>query len=588
MPERKAEFRAEGAHRYDTRGAGRWIFSHLLRYPWLPILALFFSIGNNIGYSGLQVLIGRGFDVLSKPGWIERDLVMVALAIAGAALLQGLSGIGRNLSFEFLAQKIERDSRSELYESLLGKSQTFHSRQKVGDLMARATNDVHYLNLMFSPGLMLIMDSVLTTVVPLVMVAFIDIRLLLVPVLFIIGLIITVFIYNRTLNPLTDTQREKFGKLNAGLADALEGIETVKANLGEKREARRFAENAGMLRDLYIKIARVEGRYWPLLVYAIAWAAGFFHAALLWRAGQISVGQAIGYMMLYNAFRATTYISIWSFSLFQMGLSSAARVLETINATSELDENPAGYRGRIEGSVEFRGVSFSFDGSKEHPILRNLTFSVEPGQTVAIVGRTGSGKSSLVRLVGRIFDATSGSILVDGIDVRDWNLESLRSQIAAVEQDVFLYSRSIRENISFGREDASPKEIATAAREAMAHDFIESFEKGYDTEVGERGVTMSGGQKQRIAIARAFLANPRILVLDDSTSAVDSRTEDEIQRAMARASEGRTTFLITHRLSQIRWADRILLLEGGRLVAEGRHEELLERSEDYRRLFAKV
>ncbi len=268
-----------------------------------------------------------------------------------------------------------------------------------------------------------------------------------------------------------------------------------------------------------------------------------------------------------------------------MGLSSAGRVLETIKSVTELDENPSGVSRKIEGKVEFRDVSFSFGDS---PVLHNVSFVAKPGETVAIVGRTGSGKTSLVKLVNRVFDADSGQVLVDGIDVRDWRLEDLRSQVASIEQDVFLFSRSIRANIAFGAENADSPAIEEAAREAQAHDFIMSFDKGYDTEVGERGVTLSGGQKQRVALARAFLVNPRILILDDSTSAVDSRTEDEIQKAMRRASAGRTTFLITHRLSQIRWADHILLLAGGRLVAEGTHEELLAKSEDYQRLFARV
>ncbi|HRY71744.1 MAG TPA: ABC transporter ATP-binding protein, partial [Spirochaetia bacterium] len=365
--------------------------------------------------------------------------------------------------------------------------------------------------------------------------------------------------------------------------------------------------------DLYIRVARIEGRYWPLLVFALCWGAAFFHALLLWRAGALSLGEVVGYMLLFNAFRFTTFISIFSFNLFQMGLSSAARVLETIVARTDLDENPRGFSKRIEGRVEFRGVSFSFCGPSgcEAPaafaaagggasggasplVLKNLSFVVEPGQTVAIVGRTGSGKTSLARLVNRVFDADEGQVLVDGVDVREWNLESLRSQIASIEQDVFLFSRSIRDNIAFGRDGpggdgAFPDaEIEAAAREAQAHDFVSGFEKGYATEVGERGVTLSGGQKQRIAIARAFLVDPRILILDDSTSAVDSRTEDEIQKAMRRASAGRTTFLITHRLSQIRWADRILLLKGGELAASGTHAELLEKSEDYRRLFART
>ncbi|HET7838463.1 MAG TPA: ABC transporter ATP-binding protein, partial [Rectinemataceae bacterium] len=487
--------------------------------------------------------------------------------------------------------------RAELYSSLLGKSQTFHSRQKVGDIMARATNDVHWLNLMFSPGVMLILDSVLTVAVPMVMVAFIDPRLLLVPSLFVVSLVLTVWNYNRRLNPATAEQRSSFGELNGTLADALEGIETVKANLGEGRESASFIGGAAKLRDLYIRIARIEGRYWPLLVFAVSWGLGFFHALLLWRQGAISLGQVVGYMLLYNAFRFATFISIWSFNLFQMGLSSAQRVLETILAHTDLDENPKGISRRIEGRVEFRDVSFSFCGTQgcdgeggagSASVLRHVSFVAEPGETVAIVGRTGSGKTSLVRLVNRIFDVDSGQVLVDGSDVREWNLESLRAQIAIIEQDVFLFSRSIRENIAFGAEGASGADIERAAREAQAHEFVSGFEKGYDTEVGERGVTLSGGQKQRIAIARAVLVDPRILILDDSTSAVDSRTEDEIQKAMRRASAGRTTFLITHRLSQIRWADKILLLERGGISDLGTHTELLDRSEDYRRLFARV
>ena len=596
-----SEFRSGEEIRYDLRSPSRWIASHLLRYPWIPLLAAVFSVANNIGYSGLQILIGKGFDVLAKPGWAVARLAAVAALIAGAAALQGVAGIGRNVSFELLAQRIERDSRAELYTSLLGKSQTFHSRQRVGDIMARSTNDVHFLNLMFSPGLSLILDSCLTAVVPLVMVATIDPRLLLVPCVFIGLLALTVWEYNRRLNPATDAQRETFGRLNATLADALEGIETVKANLGEAREIGRFVQGAGALRDLYIRIARIQAKYWPLLVFAVCWGLGFLHALLLWRAGAITLGQVVGYMLLYNGLRFATFISLWSFNLFQMGLSSAGRVLETINEKSDLDENHSGRAARVKGHVEFCDVSFSFSPavlespesycgdspSREGaPVLSCVSFAVEPGQTVAIVGRTGSGKTSLVRLVNRIFDVGSGAVLVDGVDVRDWSLESLRSQVASIEQDVFLFSRTIAENIGFGIEGARREDIVEAAKAAQAHDFIMGFDKGYDTEVGERGVTLSGGQKQRIAIARAFLVDPRILILDDSTSAIDSRTEDEIQKAMRLASRGRTTFLITHRLSQIRWADRILLLERGALADSGSHAELLERCEDYRRLFA--
>jgi ATP-binding cassette subfamily B protein len=220
-------------------------------------------------------------------------------------------------------------------------------------------------------------------------------------------------------------------------------------------------------------------------------------------------------------------------------------------------------------------------------MLENISFTANPGETIAIVGQTGSGKTTLTRLINRIFDVDAGRVLVDGVDVRDWNLASLRSQISTIEQDVFLFSRTLAENIAFGCADATQDEIEQAAKEAQAHDFITSFNDGYESEVGERGVTLSGGQRQRIAIARAFLTNPSILILDDSTSAIDSATEDKIQRAMRRISSERTTFLITHRLSQIRWADRILVLRKGKLVDQGTHDELMARSKAYRRIFAR-
>jgi ATP-binding cassette, subfamily B, bacterial len=229
----------------------------------------------------------------------------------------------------------------------------------------------------------------------------------------------------------------------------------------------------------------------------------------------------------------------------------------------------------------------SFGYGRDSVVLRHITFCARPGDTIAIVGSTGSGKSTLTRLISRVYDVTEGQILVDGVDVREWSMDGLRSQISTIEQDVFLFSRSIAENIAFGvGQDATREAIEAAARMAQAHEFIMSFPQGYDTEVGERGVTLSGGQRQRIAIARAFLSDPRILILDDSTSAIDSATEDAIQKAMYRVQQGRTTFLITHRLSQIRWADHIIVLQQGEILDQGTHEALLAGCEAYRELFA--
>jgi ATP-binding cassette subfamily B protein len=238
----------------------------------------------------------------------------------------------------------------------------------------------------------------------------------------------------------------------------------------------------------------------------------------------------------------------------------------------------------MRGEVEFRDVRFHYEDSD--PILQDVSFTVKPGQTVAIVGQTGSGKTSLIKLINRIYDVTGGQVLVDGVDVREWNLEALRKNISIIEQDIFLFSRTVEENISFGHQGADLEQVEEAAKAAQAHEFIETFDQGYQTVVGERGATLSGGQRQRLALARAFLSDPKILVLDDSTSAIDSATEDLIQQAIFEASRGRTTFIITHRLSQIRWADLILVLGKGKLEAVGTHEELLRTSSIYRRIFS--
>ncbi len=580
----KREFTLSHEYRYNHSGPVRWILSHLLRAPWIPLLTLAVTILNNYAYSSIQVLVGRAFDVITTAGWTLPELQAAALGIVVFAAAQGLSGLGRNYSVEFIAQLIERNAREEFYVNLLGKSQTFHGRQRIGEIMARATDDVRMLNYMFSPGLMLITDAVLSLIVPLIMMAVLEPRLLLVPGLFTVALVLTVSDYNRRLKPVSLAQRATYGQMNAGLAEAIAGIEVVKASTQEQREWEQFEVNAARFRDHFVEQGKIEAKYWPMLAFSIAWALAFLHGLWLWQAGIITLGQIIAFMGLFGSLRFTTFISIFSFNLVQLGIASAERILELINVETELDENAMGVAQPIRGEVTFEGVSFAYNGT---PVLQNISFTARPGETVAIVGQTGSGKTTLTRLINRIFDADAGRVLVDGVEVRDWSLESLRSQISTIEQDVFLFSRTLAENIAFGCAEATPAAIEQAAREAQAHEFIMAFNEGYATEVGERGVTLSGGQRQRIAIARAFLTDPRILILDDSTSAIDSATEDQIQRAMRRISRERTTFLITHRLSQIRWADRILVLRQGALVDQGTHEELMARSADYRRIFAR-
>ena len=606
------EFTVDGEHVYDRRSPVRWIISHVLRYPWLPAFMLLGNIGSSVLYNGGSILIGRAFDLVATPGTYAVGLLTFALLILAARCGVGLVGIAQISAVQVLAERLERDAREELYISLLGKSQTFHNRQQVGDVMARATNDVQQLNLMISPGLMLIVDATMFTIVPLIGIATVSLQLLFAPLLFLVFFVFALRDYSRALNPISGALREQFGVINSRLAEAISGIEVVKGYAQEQEEQRRFSTNARRYRDLFVQEGRIKARYLPLLLFGIMFGLGFGHALLLFLNGTLTIGQVISFMGLLGVLRFPTFISLFSFSLVQLGIAGAERILALINNETELDENAAGLSRPIDGAIVFENVSFGyaesvavgdqtaagnrqpFDAAQDRPttdnghLLKNISFSAKPGETIAIVGQTGSGKTTMTKLVNRIYDTTAGRVLIDGVDVRDWSLQSLRSQISTIEQDIFLFSRTIGENIAFGAPGTATREqIEEAAKAAKAHEFILGFPDGYDTVVGERGVTLSGGQRQRIAIARAFLTDPRILVLDDSTSAIDSATEDEIQRAMRRIMKGRTTLLITHRISQIRWADRILVLRRGELAAHGSHEELMATSEAYQRIFAR-
>jgi len=564
------------------------------------------AIGNAALAAYVPVLTGTAFNAMTKAKPDTSVLLPLALTIGISQIIRGVLQLGRNFGAELLAQRMERDIRDELYLSLLGKSMTFHSLQPVGDTMARATNDVREVNYMFSPGVNLVVGSFMFLMMPFFAAPQYHYSLLLTPAIFTVIYFIALARYLKNLAPITDEVRATFGDMNTHLSESLDGVEIMKGAAQEGAEVDRFVSNARRVRDAFVMQGDLEGRYIAMLLLGAAYAGGLVHALLLFRAGTINLGAVIGYFGLLRLLEFPTFTSTWAYSQISSGLSSARRILELMNTETRLDQNAAGSTQDMRGEIEFRGVSFKYPlphpsplpegegtpfpfggrvGDEGDFVVQDVSFKVKQGQTVAIVGQTGAGKTSLVKLINRTYDVTSGQVLVDGIDVREWNLASLRSQISIIEQDIFLFSRSLSDNIAFGKPGATRDEVISASIAAQAHDFILGFDQGYDTIVGERGVTLSGGQRQRIALARAFLTNPRVLVLDDSTSAIDSATEDKIQRAISNAARGRTTFIITHRLSQIRWADLIIVFRKGKIAAIGTHDELMKTSEAYSRIF---
>jgi len=579
-----AEFRIDEHYPTNRKGPIRWIISHAIRQWPIIIIALIGAFGNAALMAVVPVLTGDAFNLVLSGNPDLKKLLNLSLLMAGSQLIRGILQFGRNYGFEFVAQRLEREVRHELYTSLIGKSMTFHNLQPVGDTMARATNDVREVNYIFSPGLNMVIGSINFLIMPLILAPRYHPSLIITPIVFVILYFLALWQYLHSLNPITTEVRNSFGVLNTRLAEALDGIEVVKGSAQEEAEVARFSKNIDRYRDASIHQGDVEARFLPLLLLGITNAGGLLHALMLYRQGIIPVGSVVAFFGLLLMLDFPTFASIFAYSRISLGIASGRRILELINRETDLDQNEGGYAKSMRGEVEFRDVSFHYED--DEPALNNISFIVKPGQTVAIVGQTGSGKTSLVRLINRTYDVRSGQVLVDGVDVREWDLNDLRRQISIIEQDIFLFSQSISQNIAFGKPDATQEEIEQAARNAQADEFIRTFSEGYQTVIGERGVTLSGGQRQRIALARAFLTDPHILVLDDSTSAIDSATEDLIQRAISAAAKGRTTFIITHRLSQIRWADLILVTRNGELAAVGTHEELMKTSEAYRRIFS--
>jgi ATP-binding cassette subfamily B protein len=508
--------------------------------------------------------------------WGAAGIVALALVRALFSFLQGV-----------LAAKASQGVAYELRNSLYTRIQTlsfgYHDRAQTGQLLTRATSDVEMVRMFVGMGVLQLFSALIMMIGSLVLLLRTNWQLTLItlPIMLSVLAIFGLFAgKGRTLFVLV---QQKLGDLNTILQENLAGVRVVKALAREPHEYGRFGVSNQELMEANVRVGRLFSFAMPLIfgianlgTLGVVWGGGYQIIA-----GRLSIGELVafqGYLMM-------TLFPMLMLGMIIMGVAQAGagaeRIFEILDAEAEVRERPdARELPPIAGQVTFENVTFRYFDSGE-PVLREVSFTAEPGQTVALVGATGSGKSTIINLIPRFYDVSAGRVLVDGHDVRDLTLESLRRQIGIVLQETVLFGGTVRENLAYGRPDASDEEIVAAAKTAEAHDFIAAFPDGYDTAVGERGVTLSGGQKQRTAIARALLIDPRILILDDSTSSVDTETEYRIQQALERLRGGRTSIIIAQRISTVRSADLILVLDRGEIAAQGTHRELMQDSPIY-------
>jgi ATP-binding cassette, subfamily B, multidrug efflux pump len=518
----------------------------------------------------------------------ERMLIQAGVLIVLFATVRGTFAFLQAYTAEKNSQSVAFDMRNDLFAKIQRLSFSYHDRNQTGQLMIRATDDVEKVRLFIGQGLLLAVGALILLVGTLVILFTTNPRLTL-AVLPVLPLALILFMIFGTISqPLFSKIQIKLSNLNTILQENLAGIKVIKAFTREKSEQVKFKKSADLLMDQQITVARLFSFLFPFVFLV----ANLGQAAVLYFGGRQIINNTltIGEWQEFSLYLVYVFLPMaqLGFIITQMAQASASagRIFEILDAKSDVEDRPGAQLLReIKGQVVFEDVSFSYFNSGE-PVLSHVDILAQPGQTVALLGATGSGKTTIINLLPRFYDPTEGRILIDGQNIKDVTLESLRSQIGIVLQETTLFTGTIRDNIAFGRTDATLDDIIAAAKAAAAHEFILSFPEGYETPVGERGTTLSGGQKQRIAIARALLLNPRILILDDSTSSVDLATEYEIQKALDKLMEGRTSFVIAQRISTVLNADQILVLDKGSVVARGTHEELLETNEIYAEIYS--
>lgn len=526
-------------------------------------------------------------ELQATQGGATAALITVGIAIVGFAVLRALFSFSQLFNAERLSQNLAFDFRNELFAKIQRLSFSYHDQNQTGQLMIRATDDVEKVRLFIGQGLVMTLQAFILLAGALLVLWFTNHSLTLV-ILPILPVALVVFmIFGAITQPLFFRVQQRLSAMNTILQENLAGFKVVKAFAREPQEEERFDRSTDALLEQQIQVARTFSFLMPFIFLI----ANLGQAAILYFGGrQIIEGSlTIGEWQKFSLYLVFVFFPMgqlgFIINLMSQAAASAQRIFEILDAKNEVENKPGAVELKeIKGNVRFDDVTFRYFKGGE-AVLNHVAFEAKSGQTIALLGATGSGKTTIINLLPRFYDVSEGRVLIDGQDVRDVTIESLRSQIGIVLQETTLFSGTVRDNIAFGKPDASMDEIVAVAQAAAAHDFIMEFPEGYDTPVGERGSTLSGGQKQRLAIARALLLDPRILILDDSTSSVDLATEFHIQKALDRLMKGRTSFVIAQRISTVLNADQILVLEKGEIVAHGTHEELLDSSELYAEIY---
>jgi len=516
----------------------------------------------------------------------KQTLIWLGLAIVGTAVGRGVFAYGQTFWAEWISQRVAYDIRNAIYNHLQRLSFAYHDKAQTGQIMSRATQDVEGVRMFISMGVLRLLYVVILLVAVLVLMVTTNWKLALIAWVFLPIVAARSIQMTMSLRPIWLEVQELQGRLGTVLQENLSGMRVVKAFAREQYESVKFAKEAKELFERSYATNRIQAFNTPLLtgIWMLSMVTVAWFGAHEINGGSLTEGELGEFMLQLTLLQLPVRSLGWIVMLFARAQSSGQRIYDILDAESAVKEKPDAVELRdATGRVRFENVAFAYDAVS--PVLRGIDIDAKPGEVIALLGPTGSGKTTVVNLMPRFYDVTGGQITIDGTDIRDVTIASLRRSIGIVQQDVFLFSATIRENIAYGAVDSSQEEVERVAKAARIHDFIMSLPEGYDTWVGERGVTLSGGQRQRVAIARTLLLDPRILIFDDSTSSVDTETEYLIQQALAELMTGRTTFVIAQRLRTVRAADQILVLQEGHIVQRGRHEELIEQDGLYRQIY---